>query len=61
MKKLSLMVESLAVESFETGAARDGRRGTVVAHFATRGAPTCNVECCQTCVNCPVTPTVGCP
>jgi hypothetical protein len=59
MKKLRLSVETLAVDSFATEITASGAKGTVQAHFATRGSPnTCNVGCCNTCVDCPPTPTV---
>jgi hypothetical protein len=58
-KKLRLNLEALAVDSFVASDRAGGRGGTVHAHFATRGSPnTCNVGCCNTCVDCPVTPTV---
>jgi predicted metal-binding protein len=60
MKKLRLSVEALAVDSFATLNRDGGREGTVYAHFATRGSPnTCNVGCCNTCVDCPPAPTVA--
>ena len=59
MKKLRLSVEALAVDSFATAETGDRAQGTVHAHFATRGSPnTCNVGCCNTCVDCPPAPTV---
>lgn len=52
MRKLSLGLESLAVESFETHAAPPGA-GTVEAHEA--GTEASNCATCDTCVgdNCP--------
>ncbi|HEX6039479.1 hypothetical protein [Longimicrobium sp.] len=50
MKKLALDLDSLAVESFQTDAATDGR-GTVQGHDATRLADTCG---------CSPRPTDGC-
>ena len=40
MKKITLNVEALAVESFETLAEESGR-GTVLAHEPTRAGPNC--------------------
>ncbi|HEU4451859.1 MAG TPA: hypothetical protein VFR81_02330 [Longimicrobium sp.] len=58
--KLRLSVEALAVDSFATSNREGGRQGTVHAHFATRWSPnTCNVGCCNTCVDCPPAPTVA--
>lgn len=60
MKKLRLDVEALAVDSFTTASTANGSKGTVHAHFATRGSPnTCNAGCCNTCVDCPPAPTVA--
>ena len=44
MKKLSLEIEALAVETFETGAEARGR-GTVRAHVATGSGATCVYHC----------------
>ena len=58
MKKLMLSVEALSVDSFQTVAPAKPRPGTVIAAEATQGGPnTCNIQCCQTCATCPVTPT----
>jgi hypothetical protein len=52
MRKLTLQLDSLAVDSFETGA-NDGLRGTV------RGRDTLPTEMCATPVM-PCKPTTGC-
>ena len=62
MKKLSLEIEALAVQTFETGAAAADARGTVKAHVATGSGSTCVYHCTfagDTCDNCPLT--FACP
>lgn len=44
MKKLSLEVEQLSIETFEAGAA-EGARGTVAAHEVTSSGSTCVYHC----------------
>jgi hypothetical protein len=62
MKKLTLDVDALQVESFATETAARGRGGTVHAHNHTRGNHlTCGGTCDggNTC-NCPITAEVTC-
>lgn len=50
MKKLSLKLEELSVESFDTASTRPDRRGTVQARVGTIAPDyTCNVSCLGTC------------
>jgi hypothetical protein len=51
MKKLSLKLDELAVESFEPAAREDGR-GTVHGHSGDISCPscdTCNASMCESC------------
>ena len=62
MKKMTLKLESLAVESFATESEARGPRGTVQAHNHTRGGhPTCGNTCDggNSC-DCPITVDVTC-
>lgn len=55
MKKLSLDVDVLAVESFEPAAQAAAGRGTVVARDAAR---TFSLTECHTACSCPPTPVI---
>ncbi|HEX8692711.1 MAG TPA: hypothetical protein VF746_09845 [Longimicrobium sp.] len=62
MKKLTLNLEALAVESFATDDAERGAKGTVHAHNHTRGGHvTCGGTCdaANTC-DCQITSPVSC-
>ncbi|MFL5538370.1 MAG: pinensin family lanthipeptide, partial [Longimicrobiaceae bacterium] len=49
MHKLKLDLDQLSVESFETNATEDARRGTVKAHSHVH---TCGASCYDTCATC---------
>ena len=49
MKKLTLQIEELAVESFATGE-HGGEKGTVEANAGTRNGNTCPVSCNGSCL-----------
>lgn len=53
MRKLTLNLDALAVDSFATDAAERGR-GTVRAHGNTRNQYTCAFTCGESCLVCPV-------
>jgi hypothetical protein len=59
MKKLTLKIDALAIESFETAKSADALLGTVEAHGALRTQPR---ELCKTILTyCPCTPRAGEP